>query len=113
MRRAWAAGIRSYLSQGAAQDDVRHAVACVAAGVDHVDRQLLASLAEVTTTPLTDREMAILDLVSHGCSNNTVATRLDISEQTVKTHVKHILGKMQAGCRTHAVAIGLRTGLIA
>lgn len=113
MRRAWAAGVRSFVLQGASQDAVREAVGCVAAGADHVDRQLRASIAEIATSPLTDREMAVLELVSHGLSNNTVAWQLEITEQTVKTHVKHILGKMEAGCRTHAVAMGLRTGLIA
>lgn len=112
MRRAWDAGIRSFILQGASQADVRRVVAHVARGAEHVDRRLRASLAEVTITPLTDREMAILRLVSHGCTNHTVAYQLDIAEQTVKTHVKSILGKLQAGCRTHAVATGLRTGLI-
>jgi two-component system, NarL family, response regulator len=114
MRRARDAGIGSYLLQGASQDDVLQAVACVAAGADHVDRRLGASVATVaTTTPLTDRETTVLELVSHGLTNKTVATRLDISEQTVKTHVKNILGKLQAECRAHAVAMGLRTKLIA
>lgn len=113
IRRARDAGITSYLLQGASQDDIRRAVASVAAGADHAGPMVRAGLAAVATTRLTNRETAVLELVSHGLTNNTVATRLDISEQTVKTHVKNILAKLQTGCRAHAVAMGLRTGLIA
>ena len=42
-----------------------------------------------------------------------IAKRLYVSEDTVKTHVRHLLGKMQARCRAHAVAVGFRRGIIA
>lgn len=113
MRRAWAAGVRSYLLQGASRETIRDAVQTVAAGAAYVDPQLAETIREVARDPLSRRELAILELVSHGLSNNTVAVRLEITEQTVKTHVRSILAKLQASCRTHAVSTGIRTGLIA
>jgi DNA-binding NarL/FixJ family response regulator len=113
LSRAWEAGIRSYVLSGACKEAIRAAVRCVADGRDYIDPQLTASIAELADNPLTAREMSILALMSHGLTNNAVAARLDITDETVKTHVKNILGKLQADGRTHAVAMGLRSGLIA
>jgi DNA-binding NarL/FixJ family response regulator len=113
MRRAWAAGVTSYLLKGASHETIRDAVQTVAAGGAYVDPQLAGAMREIARNPLTRRELAILELVSHGHSNNAVAARLEITEQTVKTHMRSILAKLQADCRTHAVSMGIRTGLIA
>jgi DNA-binding CsgD family transcriptional regulator len=61
---------------------------------------------------LTDRETEILQLVADGLANPEIADRLFVARETVKSHVRHILAKLDARSRSHAVAIGLRRGLI-
>ena len=61
---------------------------------------------------LTTREREILQLLADGMSNADVAGKLFISQETVKSHVRHILAKLEADTRTHAVAIALRDAII-
>ena len=61
----------------------------------------------------TMREVEVLQLVSDGLVNREIAERLFLSEETVKSHVRHLLAKLQARSRAHAVAVGFRRGLIA
>ena len=61
---------------------------------------------------LTAREREILKLLADGMSNSDVAAKLFISQETVKSHVRHILTKLGADTRTHAVAIALRESMI-
>ena len=63
-------------------------------------------------TCLSARELDVLTLVASGLSNGEVGGRLSIAEETVKTHVRHVLEKLQARNRAHAVALGFRRGLI-
>jgi len=60
----------------------------------------------------TMREIEVLQLVSDGLVNREIGERLFLSEETVKSHVRHLLAKLQARSRAHAVAVGLRRGLI-
>jgi DNA-binding NarL/FixJ family response regulator len=60
----------------------------------------------------TARESQVLQLVSEGLANREIGERLFLSEETVKSHVRHLLAKLQARSRAHAVAIGFRRGLI-
>ncbi len=62
--------------------------------------------------PLSAREHQVLELLANGTSNRGVAQLLSIGDETVKTHVAHILSKLEARDRTHAVAIALRNGII-
>jgi DNA-binding NarL/FixJ family response regulator len=61
---------------------------------------------------LTPREMQVLDLLAEGLPNKAIATRLAISDQTVKFHVSAICGKLGAANRTDAVRRAVRRGLI-
>jgi DNA-binding NarL/FixJ family response regulator len=61
---------------------------------------------------LTAREREILQLLADGMSNADVAEHLFISQETVKSHVRHILAKLEADTRTQAVAIALREAMI-
>jgi DNA-binding NarL/FixJ family response regulator len=61
----------------------------------------------------TMREIEVLQLISDGLVNREIGVRLFLSEETVKSHVRHLLAKLQARSRAHAVAIGFRRGLIA
>lgn len=64
-------------------------------------------------TPLTARELEVLELIVAGCSNEEIANRLYITVGTVKTHVRNILNKLCADDRTQAAVRALRSGLIA
>jgi len=61
---------------------------------------------------LTSRETEVLRLLAEGSSNREIADRLDISEHTIKFHIRSILGKLGASTRTEAVTRGFRAGLI-
>lgn len=60
----------------------------------------------------TPREIEVLQLISDGLVNREIGVRLFLSEETVKSHVRHLLAKLQARSRAHAVAVGFRRGLI-
>jgi LuxR family maltose regulon positive regulatory protein len=62
--------------------------------------------------PLTSRELEILALLAAGQSNQSIASRLFISLDTVKKHVSHVLGKLGAANRTEAVTRGRELGLL-
>jgi DNA-binding NarL/FixJ family response regulator len=70
---------------------------------DHLDVQ--------QTEQLTSRELEILTWVAHGKTDREVAELLELSEKTIHHHVEHILGKLQARNRTHAVVKGLQLSL--
>ena len=69
-------------------------------------------LRELAQEP-TPREIEVLQLVADGLVNREIGQRLFLSEETVKSHVRHLLAKLQARSRAHAVAVGYRRGLIA
>jgi len=63
--------------------------------------------------PPSPRELEVLQLIADGLVNREIGGKLYLSEETVKSHVRHLLAKLQARSRAHAVAVGLRRGLIA
>lgn len=63
-------------------------------------------------TPPTDREVQILDLVSHGCSNGVIGRRLHISEDTVKQHLRRAYVRLAVHDRAHAVRRGFELELL-
>lgn len=75
----------------------------------NADRRPVAGVEE---EPLTRRELEVLELLALGLPNKVIAARLDISDQTVKSHVASICGKLGAANRTDAVRIAVRQGLI-
>jgi DNA-binding NarL/FixJ family response regulator len=72
---------------------------------------LQSPLRELELEP-TKRETEVLQLISEGLVNREIGQRLYLSEETVKSHVRHLLAKLQARSRAHAVAVGFRRGLI-
>ena len=82
-----------------------------------VARKLLENLAQPAESPeeeteaLTERELNVLKLVAQGQSNHEIADQLAISEATVRTHVSHILAKLEVSSRTQAALYALRRGL--
>lgn len=82
-------------------------------GGKHLDATVATAIAlHVLEDPLTEREIAVLSLAAWGNSNKQVAARLDISEETVKGHMKSIFSKLDATDRTHAVTLAIKRGLI-
>jgi DNA-binding NarL/FixJ family response regulator len=61
---------------------------------------------------LTEREIDVLRQVASGNANKIIADKLEISEETVKAHMRKILSKLGANDRTHAVAIAVKRGII-
>jgi len=67
---------------------------------------------EESRSPLTVRELEVLQLMSVGLANRDIATKLVVSIETVKSHVRSILAKLHTVSRAHAVAVGFRSGLV-
>src|SRR5918994_169923 len=83
------------------------------AGKRRVPPEIATEIAEhVADDALTAREVEVLRRVAAGKSNKLIAAELDISEGTVKTHMKSILPKLDASDRTHAVMIALKRGIL-
>jgi two-component system response regulator DegU len=70
------------------------------------------SEAEAFMSPLTPREIEILQYIAEGYLNKQIAAELGISEQTIKNHVTSILRKLNANARTEAVVVAIKQGLI-
>jgi len=86
-------------------------------GEPYVDPRLAPDFLRQLSRPRSDsvlsgREREILQMLADGMSNREVSEKLVVSVETVKTHVKHILAKLEAEHRTQAVAIGIRQALI-
>lgn len=115
------AGARGYLLRDVSPEELVAAIEAAQQGLTvlhpSIAHDLLAapsSPAQPTTgEPLTAREVEVLRLLAQGLPSKTIATRLRISEHTVKFHVGSILGKLGAASRTEAVALALRRGLVA
>ncbi|MGB2924129.1 MAG: response regulator transcription factor [Limnothrix sp.] len=96
---------RIVLSQVQTTEDASGATVAIQA-TSPEDQQLLES------SPLTERELEVLQLIVDGCSNAEIAERLFITVGTVKTHVRNILNKLCADDRTQAAVRALRSGLV-
>ena len=113
LSRGLESGAKGYILKEAPHQTLVRAIEKVAAGDGYVDPALMPDfLSKERDDMLTTREREILQLLADGMSNADVATRLFISQETVKSHVRHILAKLEADTRTHAVAIALREAII-
>jgi DNA-binding NarL/FixJ family response regulator len=114
LQRGLEAGASGYILKEAPQETLARAIERVAAGDTYVDPGLMAEFVggRDQTDILTPREREILQLLADGMSNVDVADKLFISQETVKSHVRHILAKLEADTRTQAVAIALREAMI-
>jgi DNA-binding NarL/FixJ family response regulator len=111
--RALKAGARGYILKGHVHKELLETIRAVHAGQKRIAPDLAAELADhAVDDDLTSREIDVLRLISTGNANKEIAGRLSITEETVKSHVTNILAKLGANDRTHAVAIGLRRGMI-
>jgi DNA-binding NarL/FixJ family response regulator len=111
--RALKAGARGYLLKSAIADDVPLAIRRVSQGLKYVPPEVATTLADhAADGSLTLREVEVLRLIAMGNSNLASANALSISEETVKSHMKSIIGKLGARDRTHAVMIAVRRGIL-
>jgi DNA-binding NarL/FixJ family response regulator len=111
--RALKAGARAYLLKGSLRLELLDTIRAVHAGQKRLSSEVAAEIAEhATDDALTPREIDVLRLVAGGNANKEIAAQLLLTEETVKSHIRNILGKLGANDRTHAVAIGLRRGII-
>lgn len=107
------AGAHGYLLKSMPRDVAVDAVRAVARGERYIPAQIGARLAQrITGGTLTPREIEVLEFVSKGLSNGEIAGALSITDETVKAHVKSIMGKLEATDRTEAVTVALRRGII-
>ncbi|HWW85015.1 MAG TPA: response regulator transcription factor [Vicinamibacterales bacterium] len=111
--RALKAGARAYLLKGLLRKELLDTIRAVHAGHKRVSSEVAAEIAEhATDDALTPREGDVLRLVARGNANKAIAAQLSLTEETVKSHIRNILAKLGANDRTHAVAIGLKRGII-
>lgn len=119
------AGARGYLTKDAGGPEIRDALVRVLedrAAIDPaVQHHLVDALTAAPPAPsvrdgrpagLTARELEVLVLVAEGLSNSEIAARLVVSEGTVKSHMNHLLAKIDARDRAQAVAFAYRNGLV-
>ena len=111
------AGARGFVLKEAPLAEVVRAVELVASGRTYVDPVLAgvlsSSAATERMTNLTQRERDVLRLLADGMSNEEIGRNLFISPETVRTHVRKAMAKLDADTRTQAVATALRQSLIA
>lgn len=111
---AMRAGAQAYLLKSSLRKELLETIRTVWAGRKRIPPEIAAQIAEhVYMDALSPREIEILKRVATGNSNKEIANALDISEETVKTHMKRILEKLSAKDRTHAVTIALKRGIFA
>ena len=112
------AGAIGYLLKDTDAHELRRAIKAAAAGQVHLSPQAAARLLrevrtpEKSAEPLTERETDVLRLLAQGKSNKEIARELHIAEQTVKTHVSHVLNKLEVPSRTQAALYAMRVGLV-
>jgi DNA-binding NarL/FixJ family response regulator len=111
------AGVRGFVLKEAPLVDLHRAMEIVAGGGTYVDPVLAGSLATAEVAQklpaLTQRERDVLRLLANGQSNEEIGKALFISPETVRTHVRKAMDKLEADTRTEAVAKALRQKLIA
>jgi DNA-binding NarL/FixJ family response regulator len=114
LSRGLESGAKGYILKEAPHQTLVRAIEKVSEGEGYVDPALMPAFltGKDKEDMLTTREREILQLLADGMSNADVAGKLYISQETVKSHVRHILAKLEADTRTHAVAIALREAII-
>ena len=112
------AGAIGYLLKDTEAHELRRAIKAAAAGQVELCPEAAARLLREVRTPdrsaelLTERETDVLRLLARGMSNQEIAQSLIIGEQTVKSHVSHILAKLGVPSRTQAALYAIRVGLV-
>jgi len=113
VQRALAAGVRAYLLKSAPLEELVQVIRKVHAGRKHLPPEVAENLVgHFDGDALSEREIEVLRRMAEGDRNRDIGECLQISEETVKVHIRHIMDKLGAKDRTQAVAIGVRRGVI-
>jgi len=111
--RSLQAGAQGYLLKDMFFEELEEAIRKVHGGSRRIPAQVAERLAErMGSTDLTGRETEVLEQIVAGHSNKVIATRLNISEATVKSHINSILSKLGVSDRTQAATTALQRGLV-
>jgi DNA-binding NarL/FixJ family response regulator len=111
--RALKAGASAYLLKSSLRRELLETIRAVHAGRRHVPAAVAVEIAlHAAEDPLSQREIAVLQLVAEGEANKQIAWQLSVSEETVKAHMKSIFSKLDVGDRTRAVTAAIRRGII-
>jgi DNA-binding NarL/FixJ family response regulator len=109
-------GARGYALKDGSVSELVGALETIAAGGSYVDPRLRPALLSRRSTErlptLSNREREVLDLLAQGLTGEGVAERLVLSSETIKTHIRNAMTKLEANTRVHAIAIALREGYI-
>jgi DNA-binding NarL/FixJ family response regulator len=107
------AGVKGYVRKDSPSEDLIRAIEAARAGEFYVDPGLSSTIVvDESDRTLSARQREILQMLADGMQTEAVAEKLGLSTETVRTHTKRILAKLEASTRTQAVAIGIRHGLI-
>ena len=107
------AGAQGYVLKAVVHRELPDNIRAVYAGRRVMAPEAAAQIAEHSgEETLTPKELEVLRLIAAGNANKEIAAQLSISEETVKSRVANILGKLGAHDRTHAVTLGLKRGII-
>jgi DNA-binding NarL/FixJ family response regulator len=107
------AGVKGYVRKDSPSADLVRAIEAARNGEFYVDPGLSSTIVlDEGDHTLSARQREILQMLADGMQTDAVATKLGLSTETVRTHTKRILAKLEASTRTQAVAIGIRHGLI-
>ena len=107
------AGVKGYVRKDSPAEDLIRAIRAALAGEFYIDPALSSTIVlEEGERTLTARQREILQMLADGMQTDAVAKQLGLSTETVRTHTKRILAKLDADTRTQAVAIGIRNGMI-
>ena len=111
--RALKAGARAYLLKGMTGEELVTTIRAVHAGKSHIPPAIAEKLAErMGTEELTPREFDVLKEIVSGKSNKEIASELNVSEATVKTHINSLLGKLGVTDRTQAATAAIQRGIV-
>ena len=111
--RALRAGAMGYLLKSTLRTELITTIHAVHAGQRKISPEVAANISEyIATEPLSNREVQVLRGASVGHINKAIAKELNLSEETVRVHLKNIFVKLGATDRTHAVVIAMRRGYL-
>ena len=116
---AFRAGARGYVVRKSSSEVLREAIRSVAKGGTYLDPEIASLVIRLVirrgrSAPgaLSDQERRVLEHLPKGMTNREIAEVLGLSENTIKTHVSHILQKLQVRDRVQAASIAVRQGLV-
>lgn len=111
--RALQAGAKAYLLKGMTIEELLSTIQAVHSGKTRISPAIAEKLAErMGSHALTARELGVLERIVAGRANKEIASDLDISEATVKSHINNLLSKLGVSDRTHAATVALQRGIV-